>query len=253
MSEAVRYALVGLVILATHFQQGVTGFGCTVLALPLVTLLVGIHVAVPVLAIQGFILALLIVIQARRHIVWREFGHMTLLMAVGMPVGMWMYGRLPESRLELALAGFMLVVGIQGLVAGCRAGCAAACPPGQPGWLAQSLLPLGGICHGAFASGGPLVVVYATRALTGKAAFRATLCLLWVALGAILIARWAVTRTLDAEILRVSAICLPFTAGGMIVGTILHDRVDEVFFRRMVYAVLILSGLALVWYALVHK
>jgi uncharacterized membrane protein YfcA len=253
MTDPLRYSLVALVVMVTHFQQGVTGFGCTVLALPLIVFLVGLPVAVPLLAIQGFLLALLIVCAAHRHINWREFGHMTFLMALGMPVGMWMAHALPQAALELVLAVFMLVVGIQGLASDCRQACAATCVEGKPGWLAQSLLPLGGIAHGAFASGGPLVVVYATRALTGKAAFRATLCLLWVALNALLIARWALAAQLTPQILRVSAFCVPFTVIGMVAGTVAHHRVDEVFFRRLVYAVLILSGLALAWSALFRK
>ena len=43
------YFLLGWVVLITHFLEGITGFGCTVLALPFAILLVGTKQAVPVL------------------------------------------------------------------------------------------------------------------------------------------------------------------------------------------------------------
>ena len=50
--------LFGMVVLITHFLEGITGFGCTVLALPFCIMLVGIKAAVPVLVILAWILAL---------------------------------------------------------------------------------------------------------------------------------------------------------------------------------------------------
>ena len=42
MNEIVRFSLVALVVFLTHFQQGITGFGCTMLSLPFVALLLGL-------------------------------------------------------------------------------------------------------------------------------------------------------------------------------------------------------------------
>jgi uncharacterized membrane protein YfcA len=49
------------------------------------------------------------------------------------------------------------------------------------------ILVVGGMVHGAFASGGPLVVLYASKTLTDKGSFRATLCLLWTTLNTLLL------------------------------------------------------------------
>lgn len=44
-------ALFGIVVLMTHFVEGITGFGSTALALPFCIMLVGMKTAVPVLIV----------------------------------------------------------------------------------------------------------------------------------------------------------------------------------------------------------
>jgi len=247
VSEIVIYGLVGLIVLLTHLQAAITGFGGTVLALPFVTLLLGLHVAVPVLVIQAWILALLIVLQSRKSIPWMEWGHIVLLVGIGLPLGFWMSQSMPEAGLKWVLAVFAVGVGVHGLVTRSKDSGIEHKISTRARWFTSGLLPLGGIIHGAFGSGGPLVVVYATRALADKGQFRAALCLLWVVLNTALIGGWVVSSSLDAHILGVAAFCLSFTLLGLILGNAAHYRVNEVVFRQIVYAVLIVAGLALTW------
>lgn len=86
-------------------------------------------------------------------------------------------------------------------------------------------------------------MIYATKALPEKSLFRVTLCLLWLTLNTILITQWTLGSRLDAHILRISALCLPFTVAGMVAGNLAHHRMDELLFRRIVYAVLLATGL----------
>ncbi len=247
MSDALRYGLTALVILLTHFQEGVTGFGCTVLALPFVTLLLGLNTAVPVLVLQGWLIALLIVIESRKKIVWSEFGKLLLLVGIGMPVGMWMSGAIPEMGLRWVLAVFMLGVGAQGLIKHLAPNVAGQDASPRTKAVASLFLPLGGIIHGAFGSGGPLIVIYAAKALTDKSLFRVTLCLLWAVLNTGLIVQWVVISKLDAHVMKIAGACLPFTLAGFFLGNHAHYRIDELAFRRVIYSVLTASGIVLIW------
>ena len=96
-------------------------------------------------------------------------------------------------------------------------------------------------------SGGPLVIIYATRAITDKSLFRVTLCLLWTALNAILIGQWISRGTLTPHIWKMSAFCLPFALIGVALGNRIHYRTNVGLFRTIVYSVLIASGLVLGW------
>ena len=244
MSDIVRYGLVYLVVFLTHVQEGITGFGCTVLALPFVALLLGLDVAVPVLVIQAWVLNLYIVLVSRRQIVWAEYWRIVLLAGIGLPLGIWMARALPETGLKWILAIFMLAVGAHGLWTHWRMQVIEVKTSSTLAKrLASFFLPLGGIIHGAFGSGGPLVVIYAAKTLMEKSLFRVTLCLLWLTLNSILISQWALSSRLDANVLRISWLCLPFTIVGMVGGNIAHNRMNELLFRRIVYAVLIAAGL----------
>lgn len=246
MPDVVRYGLVVMVVFLTHFQEGITGFGCSVLALPFVTLLVGLRTAVPVLVILAWWLALLIVVESRRHIVWREYLRIVGWVVFGLPWGVWAFRSLPETGLKWVLALFMVGVGVHGLV---RQGQA---PAGNPGLspskrrLLSLALPIGGVIHGAFGTGGPLVVIYAAQALPEKTLFRVTLCLLWFTLNTVMIAQLGQAGRLTPEVWRLVLLCLPANLAGMWLGNRAHYRINERVFRRLVYGVLMLSGVILI-------
>lgn len=246
MPDAVTYGLVGLIVCFTAFQEGVTGFGATVLALPFVTLLLGdITIAVPALVMQAWILALLIVLEARKHIVWREYFHIALLVGLGLPFGIWMRHAINPYYLKWILAGFMIVVGTQGLIR-LLIGKPHSKMSAAKKAFTSSFLPLGGIIHGAFGTGGPLVVIYATRAITDKLLFRVTMCMMWFTMNTILTTQFLLGKGPHIEVFKIVGICLPFTLVGLFIGNKAHYRINEQAFRKVVYSVLIASGLVLV-------
>ena len=181
--------LFGLVVLLTHFIEGITGFGCTVLALPFCIPLTGIKVAVPVLVVIAWLLALYIIIIDFKHIVWREYLKIVSFVILGLPIGMGLFTFLPDALLKKLLGVFMIIVSIRGLYAAftLKPATAASGTSKLKKYLLNFILFLGGIIHGAFGSGGPFVVIYATRALPDKSDFRATICTLWFTLNSIII------------------------------------------------------------------
>ena len=252
MSEYVVFLLVGLIVFITHYQEGITGFGCTVLALPFVTMLVGLHTAVPMLVILGTLIAIGIVLLDRRKVAWSEYGIIVVLMLIGVPIGLRASSMLPETTLRWVLAGFMVVVGVHGVI---KQGIKYT--PPQKISLAKRLMlsifvPVGGVMQGAFGSGGPLLVIYATRAIPNKSIFRGTLCVVWITLNAVIIGSWVKSGAITADILRLTGIAFPFMLAGMFLGNRAHYRVDEVMFRRIVYGVLIASGAVLISQLLKH-
>lgn len=232
--------LIGFIVLVGYFQNAVTGFGGTVLSLPFVAMMVDLKVAVPALVVQAWVVGLMVTIEARRHIVWREYLKLTLLMAAGLPVGIWVMHFMPEGPLKVFLGVFCILVGIYGLYR----------PVPRPSadgtalkrGLLTALLPLAGIVHGAFATGGPLAVVYAARAIPDKSLFRVTLSMLWLTLNTIMVAQFAIGGRYIGETLTLAGVCLPFTALGFFAGTAAHYRLNEVLFRRIVYSILIAAA-----------
>lgn len=251
MPDVLPLLLIGLIVFCTNFQEGITGFGCTALALPFVTLILGdLELAKHVLVPIAWSIALFIVIVSRKQIIWREYGRIVLIAFIGLPVGIYISKNLPKDQLQLLLAVFMLLIGIHGLARQASRSAKIRPAQGAKRMLLSGLIPLGGLMQGAFGSGGPLVVVYATRTLMDKSIFRATLCLVWITLNTVLISSWVLDRSmadLNLRALRIIAVCVPFTVAGILLGNVAHNRVNEVTFRRVVYTVLMASGLVLGW------
>ncbi len=238
-----KILLVGFVVLLTHCLEGITGFGCTVLALPFIILLIGIKSAVPILVVLAWILAGYIIIRSWKHIKLKEFIFIILHVAIGLPFGIYFFNNFSEHILKLILCIFMLCVGIWGLVKNLKSGAMGLDEKGEKSLLMRGILILGGMIHGAFGTGGPFVVVYASKALPQKALFRVTLCLLWFTLNTIMMLRWSIAGNVwNDEIKNGILVSLPFLLGGILLGDYLHYKVNERVFRIIVYAVLLASG-----------
>ena len=246
MSDLTRYALIAIIIFLTHFQEGVTGFGCTVLALPFIALLVGLKTAVPVLFLQAWVLTGYIVLIARKDIVWKEYWRILCIAGLGFPFGMLLRERTPEVGLKWVLAAFMVVIGLQGMFRYYMRPKVQENGSRTMKWLSATLLPVGGFIHGAFGSGGPLIVIYATKVLANKSLFRVTLCLVFFTLNTILATQWIASAAPKDEVLRLTMFCMPFNLAGMFIGNWAHYRMNELLFRRMVYTVLFLAGITLI-------
>lgn len=246
MNDFTKFSLTGLVIMITHTLEAITGFGCTVLALPFVALLLGIKVAVPVLCVLAWLLAIYIVVRSRRMIKWKEFLFIIIYVGLGLPIGIILFDKLPAKTLSIVLACFMVSVGGLGFIKTIKnkAKSTGNLRAVSKNFIMKTFLFCGGIIHGAFSSGGPFVVIYAAKALPDKSLFRVTLCLLWSTLNTILMIHWTISGGVwSKEIAIAILITLPFLIGGMILGDYLHHKVDEYYFRISVYGVLGTSGI----------
>lgn len=229
----------GIIVLMTHFLEGITGFGCTVLALPFCILLVGIKTTVPVLLILAWLMALYVIIIDYKNIVWKEFFKILLFVGLGLPIGIFMFSRFDDKILKIILGVFMILVSSRGLYVAFNKTTKVR---NINKYVLNFILFLGGIIHGAFASGGPFIVIYATRALKNKSNFRATLCLLWFTLNSVIITKNIISGTITLPIIKLLLSCLPFLALGMVLGNKAHKKVDEDIFIKLVYGVLLVSG-----------
>lgn len=238
----VTIGLLGLVVFITHGLEAITGFGCTVLALPFVVALVGVQKGVILLAIIAWLLALYIAIKYRRSIHLREFGVIALCAGIGLPVGIYAFSHVSAGLLKKALGVFIVVAAGVSLFRARR----GAKPGGTDLPIYHPLLVLGGAVHGAFASGGPLVVLYAAKKLRDKGQFRATLCLLWATLNTVLMATYAGKGLLDGEMMGLVAGMMPFLVAGVVVGEKVHGHVDEALFRKVVFSVLLCVGVIMI-------
>jgi uncharacterized membrane protein YfcA len=242
--------LFGLIVFVTQTLEGITGFGSTVLALPFAVMILGdFNKTVPILAVHTWLLAGYFVITSWKHIVWKEFGFIALYVFAGLPVGYVLFKNLDDTYLRILLALFMTGVGIHGIYVTRRNRhrVETSAEPVKKSHAMRFILFLGGVIHGAFASGGPFVVLYASRVLKDKTLFRVSMCLLWLCLNTILMIGWTADGRWTPDVRYTLFVSLPFLLLGILVGNWLHHRVNEYVFRLIVFTLLLAGGLVVMY------
>ncbi|MBN2494846.1 MAG: sulfite exporter TauE/SafE family protein [Deltaproteobacteria bacterium] len=227
-----------LVFALAHLVQGITGFGAVVLTLAFLAFVFPVKLLVPVLVVVSLAQMICIAIAGRRQIHWRHAGIILLLALAGLPLGYLVYRWLPAEGLKIALGAFVVLVA-GGNLLGLRTRVEV------PGIFYYGLNVLGGIFQGALATGGPLLIIYAARMLEHKAAFRATLALVWIALNAILCVTYLSTGVFTAPMLPMIGLGIGCMALGTVLGALVHARIPQKPFRVLVFSLLLVSGLAL--------
>lgn len=233
----------GLVVLLAFTVEAALGFGATVVALSVGALLLPLESLLSVLVPLNLVVSTWIVAREWRLVDGRRlFLRVLPLMGLGLPLGMLALSTLAPTVAKAVFGAFVIALSLGELVRA-RGGVLAR-PPGAV--ASALLLALGGVVHGAFATGGPLVVYVLGRTLDDKGRFRATLSALWLLLNAVLVVAFALRGALSTETLLSSAKLLGFLAAGLVVGEALHRRVPAELFRRLVFGLLLVAGALLV-------
>lgn len=245
--KLITLILFAMIVMSTYLIEGIIGFGGTLLALPLVSNVVGMKTAVDVLVIVVLFASAWVSIRDRNYIDLKVLKWILIFMLPGLPVGMWLFAVLPEKPLKIALGIFMIFVGIKGLYTAFKFSKASSRPSKKDSLLAKWLMPLslflGGIIHGAFTCGGPFVVIYAKKHITHKTSFRATLCALWTLLNGIMLTMSFLRHDLSQEIILLSIWTLPFMVFAIWLANLLHHKLRAEIFTHIVNAALIGSGI----------
>ncbi|NLJ40223.1 MAG: sulfite exporter TauE/SafE family protein [Clostridiales bacterium] len=238
--------LIGLIVMVCYSVETMTGFGSTILALPLCILIIGITEAIPVLTLLSLLLSLILVLINFKDIQWSQFAIIACLLIVGMPIGFWCFDNLDQKVLKLVLGIVIIIISLRGLMERMPRRLRVSQSIKPPSWALIPNLVLGGVVHGAFSSGGPFVVAYAVKKIKDRQKFRATIQLLWLALNSIVIIKYAISGALNKAILVRTVFSIPFLLAGLLIGNFLHNKINQKQFVILLYIVIFISGLIMV-------
>lgn len=226
----------------------VVGFGTTVLTVAFASQLMPFDVILPVIAPLNVALSLYIAVRHRAQTEWRLLLRRLLpLAAFGVPVGLLLFRYRDQGGLRLLFGVFVIAVAaveLRPLLAGFRGAAARAAGP-LPAWAAAGGLFAGGLLHGLFNTGGPMLVYVVARELPDKSRFRSTMGTLFVPLTAALIVDYAMQGLMTRHTVSVTLLSALPVVLGVWLGERLHDRVDQRTFRLVLWTVLLLGGVVL--------
>jgi uncharacterized membrane protein YfcA len=243
MSLGEQVALLGVVTLAFTVET-VVGFGATVVVVSLGALFLPLELLLPTFVPVNLALSFWLVGRNLHDVQWRLLGRRLLpALLVGMAVGMGLLAGLPSRRMLIVFGALVVGLSVRELLAMRRADAAPPAVLSAP--VAALVLASGGVVHGVFGTGGPLIVFVLARQLHEKGAFRATLAVVWVLLNGLLVLGYWVGDRLDGSTLRGSALLVVALMVGLVVGQRVHERVDAIRFRKGLFSMLLIAGFVL--------
>ena len=241
MTERILFLLV---VFLSNIIQCITGFAGTVLAMPFSVLLVGLDVAKPILNLLGLAASVYIVVKLHKSVERKELIRILCWSLPGMLVGFFLRAALASFGQVLLkiLGGLVILFALNNFLLFILKKELKTMPP-VPGAI---LLFLGGIVHGVFVCGGPLLVSYASVKLKDTDAFRATLSSVWIILNGLMFCEDLVGGTFfHGEILALSAVSLAVLAVALLLGNFIAKRLKKSAFLLLTYALMLISGISL--------
>jgi uncharacterized membrane protein YfcA len=218
---------------------GLTGFGSTVLAMPLLAQILPLKFAVPLMMLLDFAAFLLVGARFRRGIRYAEAGWLAPFMLAGMAIGLTLLIQVAERRLLTGLGVFVLGYAAYGLS---RRGVPLRL---ARGWCAPIGLA-GGALSALFGTGGVLFAIYNSGRIHDKAELRATNAAMIMLSSLARIVLFGATGLLSQDGLITFALLLvPALLVGFTIGNRLHAAVPAAGVVRAVYALLVVAGISL--------
>jgi uncharacterized protein len=231
---AVMAVLLGYIVL------GLTGFGSALVIVPLLTWHWPLTLVVPlVLLIEVPSLVLHTGLNVRQ-VQWDEIPHLILPMIIGAMLGLSLLTYASSDWPLLLLGLYIAAIGLLRLRSTDQ-----KTPPPHPRWTWPVGLAMGCV-ETMFGTAGPVVVAWLSRRLPDPVMLRATLPMTIVIVSLLAIAASAVGGQMRQSLLWTAWLVLfPVALLGVVLGHIISRHVPAENLRRVIFGLLVLSGIAL--------
>lgn len=232
-----------LIVVLAYTIFGISGFGSTLIAVPLLAnLFPDLKFVIPVVVVMDCITAMSMGMKLRADVNRREFLPLLPFLLVGLATGVFFLVRLPSTVLLLVLGVFAVFYGITYMRGG---------PPrfAMPRWAAVPVGLFAGTTSASIGVGGPIYVMYLASRGSTPEQIRATTPVIFVFTTIVRIAMFAVAGLFSREVLVTAAVLLPIAMGALYIGNRLHVNLPKVTTIRVIGGLLALSGVSLLWRA----
>ncbi len=245
-----QIAIVLIASALAGFVHGATGFGSALVAMPILTLFLGVATAAPLLALVGQLVTAAVLYQNWHALHFREALRLIVASTLGIPVGLILlrYGNetVITGILGVVLIGYALyALAIEPRLA-TSGRSAAACE--EAWWLRFVSLGTGfiaGVLGGAYNTNGPPVIVYGSIRRWPKEQFKSVLQSMFIVNGVFIVAGHAGAGLITKEVLYYCLYGVPASLAGMVFGFLLDRRLNAAYFRKIVLALILILGIVL--------
>lgn len=226
------------IIAAASFVQGLAGFGIGLVTLAFLPYLMPPATAVVLMTVLAAVFCCLVFIPLRRDFHVAGVDALLVGTLAGMPLGVWILASVSASMLARLIGAVLIAI-----VALELAGLNPRHLPGRGWGLVAGIFA--GVIGGAVGTPGPPAIIYMAAQGWSPRTIKANLQAFLIVNQLIILVGYWWAGLLTPEVWRLAAyFSLPAVAG-LLAGMRLFDRVDPARFRRIVFLVLLGSGIAL--------
>jgi uncharacterized membrane protein YfcA len=229
---------IALILFAATVVASTFGFGGALLAMPLLTQLVGLSIATPLCGLISPTVSSLMLLQNWGQVEWRSARWLVFSTLMGIPLGIELVKLVPETTMVPILGTVLVFVGGYRLV--------------RWQWLMLRsplwAIPFGfvaGILGGAYNTNGPPVVIYGECRRWSPQAFSATLQSYFFPTGIFILIGHGLSGLWTPDIFRLYAMSLPGVVVAIAMGNQLNRQFSRDRFETWISGLLIALGLLL--------
>ncbi len=233
-------AAIPLIVFSAYTVFGATGFGSSLIGVPLLAHFFPLTFAVPLITALDFGGATAQSVRHSRDVAWPEFRELLPAMLIGIAAGTTLLVTMPREPALLALGIFITCYGGY-LLTGSHALRRA------PNWLAWPMGIVGGTFSVLFGTGGPVYMVFLSARIHDKSTLRATSSMVvTVSVWIRVVVFVATGLLLQVPLLLTAALMVPVMLAGLALGNRLHLALSGSGVRRLIALLLIGNGISLI-------
>ena len=237
--------LSSLIVIVAFLVRGLTGFGSGPIMVSFLLLFLDMKLVAPTAAILAVLTGFLLVstFQTRKWIRYDILRIIVPAYMVGIIVGTYVLVFLKSGLVKTLFGLFITAYALKILFEDKKKEEAKEIR----NYLGVISGFFGGITGGLFSSGGPPVVLYLTRKIGDKAVLRATLVFFFLLMDSWRLVLFGYAGLINGDILKFSLYLLPAFLIGNLAGSLLHIRINQALFTKIVALVLLIIGLILLF------
>ena len=237
-------ALIVIIVSIAAFMQSLTGFGFALVVMPLLTIVLGVRIAAPLVALAGLTVYTINLIRYRQAINVGEAARLAMASAIGVPIGVWVLSNADEMVVN-RLLGLLLIA-----YAAYTSYDQLAQPVVRRVLSGRWVYPAGfaaGCLGGAYNTPGPPVIVYGSLRQWPKEEFRAVLQTLFFLNATLVVVSHLLARNVTKEVLMFYLYAAPALVVGILAGSRVDRKINGNRFRIIVTVMILILGLALLF------
>lgn len=236
------YLLICLIAFFSGFIQGLSGFGSILLSLPLLAIFLNIKIVIPLTALFGLSMTIILLIQLWRHLEWKKIYPLLIGALPGIPVGVLFLKELDKGTIQWILGIILITYSIYGLFS------KPAHRKIKEGY-AYFFGFLGGCLGGALSASGPPVIIYTSSQSWRKDKIKSTLQGFFLFSGLVIVFFQVISGLTTMTVLRFYAVALPALILGTFVGSQLYGTIKDEDYRKVILILLAFLGSFMIYKA----